>query len=258
MSFTELLNDVTPLGLLSPDAILDAIKVQSESRDMDLNYRGMLLPEENIATMKYGAQMEKGQTKSALSDGDTQNYDLDRHLIDDGCRSGIEMKLCQPSISNHIWIVLLDRDSRSHSSSIEVSMDELDWIRVTDHSQYLGHSWQKLYLPAHVSRYIQIVGTHNTVNKSFHIVALERMFTNKTFTLEEGLRVPMEDVATIADCASVIEGVSRSQNTLLNEDTKNSDWDSWLYMSSAGKWYNRGSTVTAIHDRVNVVITVGL
>ena len=41
-----------------------------------------------------------------------------------------------------------------------------------------------------------------------------------------GLTVPMENVATIADCASVIEGVSRSRNALLNGDTKNYDWDS--------------------------------
>uniref|UniRef100_A0A8C0MVE9 BTB/POZ domain-containing protein 9 n=2 Tax=Canis lupus TaxID=9612 RepID=A0A8C0MVE9_CANLF len=190
MSLTELLNVVRPSGLLSPDAILDAIKVRSESRDMDLNYRGMLIPEENIATMKYGAQVVKGELKSALLDGDTQNYDLDhgfsRHPIDDDCRSGIEIKLGQPSIINHIRILLWDRDSR----------------------------------------YIRIVGTHNTVNKIFHIVAFECMFTNKTFTLEKGLIVPMENVATIADCASVIEGVSRSRNALLNGDTKNYDWDS--------------------------------
>ncbi|XP_009959313.1 PREDICTED: BTB/POZ domain-containing protein 9-like, partial [Leptosomus discolor] len=74
--------------------------------------------------------------------------------------------------------------------------------------------------------YIRIVGTHNTVNKVFHIVAFECMFTNKTFTLEKGLIVPTENVATIADCASVIEGVSRSRNALLNGDTKNYDWDS--------------------------------
>ncbi|KAB1263889.1 BTB/POZ domain-containing protein 9 [Camelus dromedarius] len=36
----------------------------------------------------------------------------------------------------------------------------------------------------------------------------------------------MENVATIADCASVIEGVSWSRNALLNGDTKNYDWDS--------------------------------
>nr|XP_054348557.1 BTB/POZ domain-containing protein 9 isoform X1 [Pongo pygmaeus] len=230
MSLTELLNVVRPSGLLSPDAILDAIKVRSESRDMDLNYRGMLIPEENIATMKYGAQVVKGELKSALLDGDTQNYDLDhgfsRHPIDDDCRSGIEIKLGQPSIINHIRILLWDRDSRSYSYFIEVSMDELDWVRVIDHSQYLCRSWQKLYFPARVCRYIRIVGTHNTVNKIFHIVAFECMFTNKTFTLEKGLIVPMENVATIADCASVIEGVSRSRNALLNGDTKNYDWDS--------------------------------
>lgn len=75
-----------------------------------------VVPEENIATMKYGAQVVKGELKSALLDGDTQNYDLDhgfsRHPIDDDCRSGIEIKLGQPSIINHIRLLLWDRDSR--------------------------------------------------------------------------------------------------------------------------------------------------
>ncbi|MGH0143110.1 UNVERIFIED_CONTAM: hypothetical protein FKN15_035335 [Acipenser sinensis] len=159
MSLAEMLNVVRPSGLLSPDALLDAIKTRSESRDMDLNYRGMLIPEENIATMKHdsqvvkvelccasvqfivtlslslslsppksvpeeniatmkhGAQVVKGELKSALLDGDTQNYDLDhgfsRHPIEDDCRSGIEVKLGQPSIINHIRLLLWDRDSRS-------------------------------------------------------------------------------------------------------------------------------------------------
>lgn len=42
MSLTEMLNVVRPSGLVSPDDLLDAIKMRSESRDMDLNYRGML------------------------------------------------------------------------------------------------------------------------------------------------------------------------------------------------------------------------
>lgn len=36
-------------------------------------------------------------------------------------------------------------------------------------------------------RYVRIVGTHNTVNKVFHLVAFECMFTNRSFTLENGL-----------------------------------------------------------------------
>lgn len=75
-------------------------------------------------------------------------------------------------------------------------------------------------------RYVRIVGTHNTVNKVFHLVSLECMFTHRSFTLEKGLLVPNDNVATIAACSSVIEGVSRSRNALLNGDTRNYDWDS--------------------------------
>lgn len=44
MTLSEMLNVVRPSGLLSPDDLLDAIQTRSESRDMDLNYRGMLSP----------------------------------------------------------------------------------------------------------------------------------------------------------------------------------------------------------------------
>ncbi|XP_056283475.1 BTB/POZ domain-containing protein 9 isoform X1 [Pseudoliparis swirei] len=230
MTLTEMLNVVRPSLLLSPDHLLDAIKTRSESRNMDLNYRGMLIPEENIATMKHGAQVMKGELKSALLDGDTQNYDLDhgfsRHPIEDDGRAGIQVKLGQASIINHARLLLWDRDSRSYSYYIEVSMDELDWVRVADHSKYLCRSWQDLYFPPRVCRYVRIVGTHNTVNKVFHLVAFECMFTHRSFTLENGLLVPAENVATIALSASVIEGVSRSRNALLNGDTRNYDWDS--------------------------------
>ncbi|XP_041044496.1 BTB/POZ domain-containing protein 9 [Carcharodon carcharias] len=229
MSLTELLNVVRPAALLSADTILDAIKIRSESRDMELNYRGMLIPDENIAAMKYGAQVIGGELKAALLDGDTQNYDLDhgfsRHPIDEDCRSGIEVKLGQASILNHIHMLLWDRDSRSYSYYIEVSMDELDWIRIIDHSNYLCRSWQNLFFTPRVCRYIRIVGTHNTVNKVFHLVSFECMFTNKPFSLDSGLLVPTENVATVEASATVTEGVSRTRNALLNGDTKNYDWD---------------------------------
>lgn len=74
------------------------------------------VPEENIATMKYGAQVVKGELKSALLDGDTQNYDLDhgfsRHPIEEDGRAGIQVKLGQSSIINHIRLLLWDKDSR--------------------------------------------------------------------------------------------------------------------------------------------------
>ncbi|KAB5582080.1 hypothetical protein PHYPO_G00183040 [Pangasianodon hypophthalmus] len=231
MSLSEMLNVVRPSGLLSADELLDAIQTRSERRDMELNYRGMLIPEENIATMKHGAVVVKGELKSALLDGDTQNYDLDhgftRHPIeDDGRSAGIQIRLGQPSIINHIRLLLWDKDSRSYSYYIEVSMDELDWVRVVDHSKFLCRSWQNLYFQARVCRFIRVVGTHNTVNKVFHLVALECMYTQRPFILENGLLVPSENVATVQACASVVEGVSRCRNALLNGDTSHYDWDS--------------------------------
>ncbi|XP_072356430.1 BTB/POZ domain-containing protein 9 isoform X2 [Scyliorhinus torazame] len=230
MTLTELLNVVRPAALLTADTILDAIKVRSESRDMELNYRGMLLADENIASMRFGAQVIGGELKAALLDGDTQNYDLDhgfsRHPIDEDCRSGIEVKLGHASIVNHVRMLLWDRDSRSYSYYIEVSMDELDWIRIIDHSNYLCRSWQNLFFTPCVCRYIRIVGTHNSVNKVFHLVSFECMFTNTPFSLHSGLLVPTENVATVGASATVTEGVSRSRNALLNGDTKNYDWDS--------------------------------
>uniref|UniRef100_A0A672Q637 BTB domain containing 9 n=1 Tax=Sinocyclocheilus grahami TaxID=75366 RepID=A0A672Q637_SINGR len=114
------------------------------------------IPEENIATMKYGAQVVKGELKSALLDGDTQNYDLDhgfsRHPLEEEGRAGIQVKLGQAFIINHIRILLWDRDSRSYSYYIEVSVDELDWVRVVDHSKFLCRSWQNLYFSPRVCR----------------------------------------------------------------------------------------------------------
>lgn len=36
-------------------------------------------------------------------------------------------------------------------------------------------------------QYARIVGTHNTVNKVFHVVALEAVFVQKPFTVERGI-----------------------------------------------------------------------
>uniref|UniRef100_A0A8W8HWW3 BTB/POZ domain-containing protein 9 n=1 Tax=Magallana gigas TaxID=29159 RepID=A0A8W8HWW3_MAGGI len=138
MSMNDLLNVVRPTSLVSPDSILDAIKLQTESRDMD----------------------------------------------------------------------------------------DKDYERVVDHSRYLCRSWQTLYFQPRVVRYVRVVGTHNTVNRVFHLVSFDCLFINKPFVLEQGLVVPSENVATIGAGACVIEGVSRSRNALINGDTRHYDWDS--------------------------------
>lgn len=74
----DLLNVVRPTGLVSSEAILDAITVRTQTVDSQLNYRGRLMLDENVAHPRLGAQVLQGEMRSFLLDGDTHNYDMER------------------------------------------------------------------------------------------------------------------------------------------------------------------------------------
>lgn len=63
-------------------------------------------------------------------------------------------------------------------------MDQEDWVRVCDHTKYHCRSWQNVFFPQRVVKYIKIVGTHNTVNRMFHVVNVEAYFTQKKFVID--------------------------------------------------------------------------
>ncbi|CAB4058666.1 BTBD9 [Lepeophtheirus salmonis] len=180
-------------------------------RDMELKYRGYLIPEENVATQKYNASVIAGELKHALLDGNSKRYDSERgftrHRIDKHEDQGIIIQLGMQYTLNLIRMLLWDREQRSYSYYIEVSMDQKDWYRVV--------------------KYIRIFGTHNSHNDAFQLVSFEAYYTKKPFELnKEGICIPRFNVATIPMSACVIEGVSRTRDALLNGDTDNYDWDS--------------------------------
>lgn len=78
ISITDLLHTVRSTGLVSPEVILDAIAARTQIRDSELNYRGLLLVDENVAHPMHGAQVLQGEMRSYLLDGDTNNYDMER------------------------------------------------------------------------------------------------------------------------------------------------------------------------------------
>lgn len=57
-------------------------------------------------------------------------------------------------------------------------------------------------------------------------MSLEAYYTENMPELRNGLVAPQQNVATVEMSASVIEGVSRARNALLNGDIRNYDWDS--------------------------------
>ncbi|XP_047504600.1 BTB/POZ domain-containing protein 9 isoform X1 [Pieris napi] len=230
MSLEELLTVVRPFTLVTPDMLLDAIQEKTQTSTTDLPHRGLLLPEENVATTKRGARVITGDMRSALLDGDTDNYDMERgytrHTISDAPDNpGIIVRLATTTIINHVRLLLWDRDNRSYAYFVEVSVDQKDWVRVIDHSNYFCRSWQNLYFGPRVVQFIKIVGTSNTVNKVFHAVSMEAMHTTRVPPLSDGLVEPLHNVATVELSAVVIEGISRSRNALLNGDTEHYDWE---------------------------------
>lgn len=69
-------------------------------------------------------------------------------------------------------------------------MDQHDWVRAIDHSNYYCRSTQRLWIHPRVVQYIRIVGTNNTVNKCFHAVSMEIMYNSEEMHLvdiEKGL-----------------------------------------------------------------------
>ena len=113
-----------------------------------------------------------------------------RHMIgnEGDQESAICIKLAQQTILNNIRLLLWDKDdrnvqntitkhlkvilatlpflhpiSRAYSYYIEVSVDGKDFIKIIDYSNYHCRSWQNLYFPQRVVRFIRVVGTHNTV-----------------------------------------------------------------------------------------------
>ncbi|CAF4482884.1 unnamed protein product, partial [Rotaria sp. Silwood2] len=236
MSMSELLKIVRYSNLFDLNRIVDAIDIihTETNSSIDINnkynyrnYRGRLRLNENIATKAYDAQVIEGEVKQSLLDGDVINYDLDRgytrHLIDDV--HNICVKLDGPSIINHMKLLLWDKDTRAYSYYIEVSVDNITWTRIIDYRLYLCRSWQKLYFPPIVASFIRIVGTHNTVNKVFHLVSMEAYYTQKSFALIKDIQVPIENIASIEGSAVVSEGVSRVRNALINGDYQSYDWD---------------------------------
>ncbi len=167
-----------------------------------------------MAQTKHGAQVLVGEVKHALLDGDSKNYDMERgfsrHPIDESQPDkGIVIKLGMQCIINNIKMLLWDRDQRyinvlslkylsvvelkrffrAYSYYIDVSMDQHDWARVVDNTKYHCRSWQDLSFSPRVARYLRVVGTHNTVNKVFHLVTFEASYTKQPFRVDEKLGV---------------------------------------------------------------------
>lgn len=63
------------------------------------------------------------------------------------------------------------------------------------------------------------------LSKSIKLQIYIHIYSKFFLNIIKSFIVPNQNVATISNNATVIEGVSRCRNQLLNGDTKNYDWD---------------------------------
>lgn len=156
-------------------------------------------------------------------------YDMEkgytRHAISQNEENGIIIELSDIFIVNFFKLLLWDLDNRSYSYTVEVSVEKTMWDIVIDYSLYHCRSWQHLYFAKRPVKFIRITGTHNTINRVFHLVSFEAMLTQNVPETVNGLVVPKLNVASVDKSALVLEGVSRNKNSLLNGNVTTYDWD---------------------------------
>ncbi|KAA3674297.1 BTB/POZ domain-containing protein 9, partial [Paragonimus westermani] len=152
-------------------------------------------------------------------------HDVVRHSLDDP-DAHIVIRLGKPSIVNTIRMQLWDREIRCYSYYVEVSLDQTSWYRVVDYRNYLCRSWQTLHFPARVVHYIRITGTRNTANRTFHLITFRCLYTDHVCRQLDGFLVPNYNVASVEHGATVLEGVSRNRNALIDGNARMYDWNS--------------------------------
>ncbi|CAL8103889.1 unnamed protein product [Calicophoron daubneyi] len=152
-------------------------------------------------------------------------YDVVRHSLDDA-NAHIVVRLGKPSIVNTIRMQLWDREVRCYSYYVEVSLDQLTWYRVVDYRNYLCRSWQTLHFPARVIHYVRITGTRNTSNRTFHLITFRCLYSESVCQQIDGFLVPSYNVASVEHGATVLEGVSRNRNALIDGNARMYDWNS--------------------------------
>ncbi|KAK6755506.1 hypothetical protein RB195_014088 [Necator americanus] len=137
----------------------------------------LLIPTTNVATIENNALVIEGvsRCRNALLNGQNSDYDWDNGYTCHQLNSGaITIQLPQPYMISTMRLLLWDCDDRYYSYYIEVSVDQINWVKVVDRRIKQCRSWQLLELAAAIPVvFVKIVGTHNSANEVFHCVHFE-------------------------------------------------------------------------------------
>jgi len=245
ISANDLVSVAWPSGLVSPDTILDAIKISLSGSAQ--NPRSTFLKDVNVVTKEHGAEVTSEKNGSCLNllDKGTGDYvshtNIDKKLLAslltngtslctqcDTSRgaSGIVIKLGRSFTINHLRLKLWDEDKfKSYSYIIDVSIDGKDWVRVIDHSEFPCRSSQNLFFQERAVRFIRIIGTGDT-SEDFRLVSLEAFYSTETVARgQDGILIPSRNIAQLTDSAIVLRGTNYGDGTGMLGSSRDTDHD---------------------------------
>ncbi|VDO78593.1 unnamed protein product [Heligmosomoides polygyrus] len=104
-----------------------------------------LVPSANVATIENNALVIEGvsRCRNALLNGQNSDYDWDNGYTCHQLNSGaITVQLPQPYMISTMRLLLWDCDDRYYSYYIEVSVDQINWVKVIDRRIH-GTVWRR-------------------------------------------------------------------------------------------------------------------
>uniref|UniRef100_A0A7E4UUI3 BTB domain-containing protein n=1 Tax=Panagrellus redivivus TaxID=6233 RepID=A0A7E4UUI3_PANRE len=168
------------------------------------------LKNENIAVLKYGVKVIAG--------GDASFFDENvkgvlKHSIESS-KEFIVIDLEHRFLLNSFKILLTGNEKKTYSYCIDVSEDNVNWIRVIDHSKYLCRSLQNLYFKPRPVRFIRICGTA-PVDGILKLSIFKASYTTEKFDIdpETTLVIPSDNLALTDRGAILVQGVT---NAIIN------------------------------------------
>lgn len=156
--------------------------MERKSQGISTGFRGLLLPDENVATVRLGAAVLAGAcTQTLLNDGreisNSEGSRMASHKF--GKEEGIVVGLGRAYTINSIVLQQPDWQlERAHSCHVDVSLDRCKWERVVDRTECPSTSVETLMFDARLVRYIRVFGSHNSRKyQYFALVGLEALYS---------------------------------------------------------------------------------
>lgn len=229
---TDLMTTVKNSGLVSTELLLHAMETRS-CRSSKMKFRGTLKSGVNLADSAFGALRLKPKTRGNYESSETRlNYDkkpLEPYpaMIKFSTATGLTIALDKAYLINHIAFTFCDVELQC-AYYVEFSLDLEDWARTPHCTNSSRSPKEQLFFESRVVRYIRLMTTAtNSKERRIGLSTLEVTHTTKPREAKRVVSVPLENVASAALGAFMIENPRGGDGLIRKQATDGSEGPMW-------------------------------